>query len=220
MKKLFSILIIILALGACGTVGTRTVKEEFIVKLDSQQLKAGEIEAQFERQLSIGGLKKDSITVIYFPNEDAVCLQHRADFTTYYQFWNRSGRQVFIDGLEKYKEDYAARSLNKSGRLAKRNYGSVDGYLIWQMYRYTAQSYGSVELEIGYDFRDRFPYFIINQREVSFHESNSRDIRYSPEMSIFFSRAQAENLAVLFDQQYLQSLVSANANSVNSRDDY
>jgi len=224
MNKLFSIVGIIFAfaLGACGTFGTtRTVKEEFTVDLNSRQVQAGQIEAQFDRLLSIGGLKKDDIAVSYFPLEDAVCLEFRVDFSTYHQFWSRSGREAFVAALQKYNEDYAARRLNKSGRTAKRSYGTVEGYLIWQMYRYTVQARAKVDLEIGYDFKTRIPYFTVNQREAFFEDAATGERRETQEMALYFTRAQAESLVILFDQQFLQSLASGiNTNRNPDRDDY
>ena len=133
MKKIFTIILIALVLGACVTAG-RTRKEVFIVDHDSPQISMGEIEVQMKKTFPLPGIKKTTVTISYFPSEDAVCLRYSDNFMTYNQFWSRSGRAAFVKALEEYKEDYAARNLDRRGGIrAKRKYGSADGYLIWQM---------------------------------------------------------------------------------------
>ena len=102
MKKSLIILIITLTFCACGTIG-RTEKEVFIVNLNSPQISMGVIDIQFDKTFPLPGMRKISVTMNYFPAEDAVCLQYRADLMTYYQFWSRSGRAAFVKALEDYK---------------------------------------------------------------------------------------------------------------------
>ena len=209
MKNLYIVLLITLVLGACATAG-RTEEEEFNVDLKSPQISMGNIEVQFDKTFPLPGIKKGVVTLNYFPREDAVCLQYKADLMTYYQFWSRSGRTAFIKALEEYKEDYAARNLNKrGGSRAKRKYGNTDGYLIWQMSRFMTQAKAGVNIEIGYSFRENFPYFTLNQRETNYvNPLSEREIRNTQQIPMYFTRAQAEELAAMFDQQLLQGLVS------------
>jgi len=209
MKKFITILLISLALGACAT-GNRTEKEVFTVSLRSPQITMSEIEVQMNKTFPLPGIRKVKVTIKYFPREDAVCLQYRVDMMTYYQFWSRNGRTAFIKALEEYKEDYAARNLDRRGGIrARRKYGTVDGFLIWQMSSFTTQSNSSVNMEIGYSFKDNSPYFTVNQGEGEFLEPlSTRDIRKTQEMPMYLTRAQADELVIFFDQQYLQGLVT------------
>jgi len=221
MKKIFIILIISVALGACTTAG-RTEKEEFTVRLDSPQISIGEIDAQLDKTFPLPGIKKISVTMSYFPREDAVCLQYRADMMSYYQFWNRSGRTAFIKALKEYKEDYAARNLdNRGGSRAKRKYGNTEGYLIWQLSSFTTQAKAGVNIEIGYSFRENSPYFTLNQREALFiNPLSEKEHINTSQIPMYFTRAQADELAVFFDQEFLQGLVFVRANDSIGTEDY
>jgi hypothetical protein len=220
MKKIFTILLISLVFGACAT-SVKEEKEEFKVSLDSPQISMGLIDVQIDKIFPLPGIRKINVTMSYFPREDAVCLQYRVDLMTYYQFWSRSGRTAFVKALEEYKEDYAERNLDRRGGIrAKRKYGNVEGYLIWQMARYTVQAKAGVNIEIGYSFKDNSPYFTLNQREARYVDPISeKELRETQQMATYFTRAQADELAALFDQQYLQGLVSGGAFSDNDNYD-
>ena len=199
-----------LTLAACGTIKPRP--KPFVVDTDTPEIEIGEIEAQFDRLFSIGGLRKAKIAVSYYPQDDAVCLRYMADLLTYYQFWSGDGREAFINALAQYNEDYASRNLGRNSLKTLRSYGSVQGYLVWQLHRYAVKANGNMDVELGYSFKDRHPYFTVNQREAEFISPiSSSDNRTSTTIAIFFTRAQAEELAALFDEQFLLGLTMPDA---------
>ena len=207
IKSILPFLLLTLTLGACNTTENREKPEEFIVDLDSRQIQAGEIEAQLETFMALGPFKKQNITVIYFPREDAVCLQFRLNYYTYSQFWSSSGRGAFITALEEYKEDYAERRLAANVRRSNRKYGIVQGYLVWQMSFISARLKGNMDVELGYTFKDRSPYFSVFQREAFYEDPLSEaDNKNSSQLTMYFTRAQAEELAALFDPAFLREL--------------
>jgi hypothetical protein len=225
MKRI-SILFLLFTLifCTCNTTG-RTEKEEFIVSLNSRQTQIGEIEAQFNPPLSMGSIKKQTVKVLYFPQEDAVCLQYRHEFVTYHQFWSAGGRLLFTEALARYNEDYDARNLNsRGGRRTRSTYGSVQGYLIWQLYSFTIQARANMKLDVGYEFKQRAPYFVVNQGVAEYREEISRDNnKNSPIIALYFTRAQAAELAALFDPAFLREIVAnpGSRTSTNSdRDEY
>ncbi|MDR0319933.1 MAG: hypothetical protein LBI28_00380 [Treponema sp.] len=184
--------------------------------MNSRQIEIGEIEAQFNPPLSLGTLKKENVKVLYFPQEDAVCLQYKHEFVTYHQFWSAHGRRTFAAALAKYNEDYDARNLNaKGGRRTRSTYGSVKGYLIWQMFSFTVQARANMNLGMGYEFKERSPYFTINQGVAEYREEISRDNnKNSPIIALYFTRAQAAELAALFDPAFLRELGSPGGNNI------
>jgi len=206
-----------LALAACGTV--RTPKKEFIVDINSPKVEIGSFETQINRLLSIGGMRKINVAVFYYPQDDAVCLKYTADLMTYYQFWNAEGRAAYISALAQYNEDYAARNLVSNKLSTFRQYNTVQGYLVWQLHQYSLKAMANMDVELGYSFRNRFPYFTVNQREAEYISAiGSDDNRTSPTIPMFFTRAQAEDLAVLFDPELLQAF-AANRSSRPAADD-
>ncbi|MCL2801769.1 MAG: hypothetical protein FWD28_08440 [Treponema sp.] len=216
----------VITLTACESSGSRVTPEVFTVNHNSPQIQIGEIEAQFDGFLGITGIRKYPITVFYYPREDAVCLQYKQDFLTYNQFWSRAGRAVFINGLSQYNDDYENRSLDRNGgRRALQKYGVVQGYLIWQQFAFSVRARANMNVEVGYTFRDRTPYFSINQRPAEYIDNQTRDNdRTSSTIAMLFTRAQAAELAVLFDQHFLNGAApTGNAVQSNTRfdaDDY
>jgi len=201
--KFIILLSILIFLSTCSS--TQTVKERFTVDLRSHQIPMGTIDAQFDSAFSFGGLRKNDIIVSYFPVEDAVCLQYKNDFITYYVFWNKVNRIAFLRALENYKEDYNQRNFGKSSRKSKDNYEKVNGYLIWQSFSFTVQANGHPDIGMGYYFKNKAPYFTIFQHKAYFHDLQSKQKnRQSTEITIYFTRAQADNLAAIFNTLYLQ----------------
>ena len=153
------------------------------------------------------GLRKGTVNVIYFPDEDAVALQYRESLYTYHQFWSFEGRDVFLKALEQYAEDFTARNFTNSSRRSRRTYGTVEGFLIWQMHSFTTQARGNMDVELGYFFKNRAPYFTVTQREAEYiHPEFKSENRTSKTIIMYFTRAQAAELAALFDRQFLDGL--------------
>jgi len=211
MKFIYCLLIALL-LGSCAT-GEKQKPEEFIVDLNSHNFQIGEIETQLMSFIGLGPLKKSPVAVLYYPNEDAVCLRYRHEFITYNQYWNRSGRQLFIKALEKYNEDYDARNLNSNaGSKGRKAYGTADGYLIWQQFSFSVLAKGSVKIEIGYIFKENLPYFYMNQLDAEYIDPLIRDHnRTSAKIPFHFTRAQAAGVAALFDQSVIDEFNKQNS---------
>jgi len=173
--------------------------------MNSPQTTIGEVEMQFETMMGLGSLKKHNVTVLYFPKEDVVCLKYAYEYYTYHQFWNKKGRLYFISALQKYNEDYTARNLQKNDNKSRRKYGIVRGFLVWQMFSFSIQANANMNVELGYNFKDKSPYFTVFQRSAEFLSDRSRDSnRSSPNITIYFTRAQAAELSAIFEQYIIQ----------------
>jgi hypothetical protein len=184
-------------------------RQKFNVDLVSPKVDVSEIEAQFNRPFPLMGVAKQDIKVTYFPFEDAVCLEYRINGYTYHQFWHKTGRESFVNALEKYKGDYTAQKLRNKNTKTKTQYGVIkESYLRWQSFAITAPRTGNMEMELGYYFRDGSPFFSVTQLPAFFESPSlqKENNDYSPEIPIFFTRAQADELASLFSQDYLISI--------------
>jgi len=218
--KYIAILTLVLSLGACTL--KRAVNEKpFTVDLNSPKIQAGTFDAQFDKFVSMMGLRQVEITVSYYPEEDAVCLQYRIDLMTYYLFWNRAGRETYLNALEKYKDDFTQRKLKTKGdRNTRRKYGKADCYLIWQAGAFMTRSMASNVTEIGYDIKNfdnnKASFFTLWQRESIFeNELAKRENRNTPNISIYLTKAKADELAEFFNQDLLDGLVPVNIKSRN-----
>jgi hypothetical protein len=206
--------ILTLALLICACSTAKTVKEApFTVDFNSPRIRAGTIEAQFEKIVNIAGLRTIKVNVDYFPLEDAVCLQYRLDFMTFYMYMDKQGRDAYLNALERYKEDFTNRALDTKGsKKTRRQYGNVEVYLIWQAFAYTLRAKANTFIDYGYDIKriskNRASFFTIYRRETKFTDTNTseQDNKIAPNEIMFFTRAQADDLAELLDQDLLKSL--------------
>jgi len=198
-KKLPIIFFLVISISACKT--TKAVKvEDFKVSMKSPQSVIGEIDLQMDTLMGMGQLKKQAVSVIYFPKEDAICLKYKYEFYNYNQFWDKKGRISFINALQKYNEDYEARNLSRDNK-SQQKYGSVRGYLVWQQFSFTVQASANMTMYLGYTFKDRSPYFSVYQREAVYTDDKARDNnRTSPALTMYFTRAQAAELSEIFEQ--------------------
>jgi hypothetical protein len=203
----FTIFVIFLALvfSACSS----TPKpESFSVDLSSPRYEAGSAEAYFDRYMSVGNLKKNNVSIYYYPIEDAVCLQFKVQFAECNQFWDKAGREAFIGALERYKEDYEQRNLAKaSKRAARKIYGSIQGFFAWKRTKVGVQAHGSPKVEFGYNINNKAAFFTTTQLESYYVDPIARSRNQtSPVIMMYFTRAQAEALTLLFDEELLRAL--------------
>jgi hypothetical protein len=190
---------LIVTISGCNTAG-KPKTEDFTVNINSPKIEIGEIELQTETMLGLGKLKKQNATVSYYPREDAVCLMYRYEFFNYHQFWNRRGRLGFISALQSYNLDYDTRDLQRTTGKTLKKYDTVRGYLIWQQLSITVRARANMNLELGYAFKDNAPYFTVQQRSAEYIDETSKDnSKTSPNIIMHFTRAQAAELAELFE---------------------
>ena len=217
IKAIFIIIsaaLLVSALNSCAFIDRQAraaaaAKERFTVNFNSPTIEAGNIEAQFNRPFPLTGLNKSDIPVTYYPFEDAVSLQFKSNTVTYHQFWDRRGRIAFVEALKKYNEDFTNQKLRNRNNRTKNQYGKIDeSFLIWYTHRYSLIYTGNMEVELGYYFRDGSPFFAATLLEAEYKSpalDAERDDN-SPVIPIFFTRTQAEELAQIFDQEYLRSI--------------
>ena len=224
MKKIIPVLLLVFSLSSCAYVNKQAdiaeqKRTRFTVSMRSPQVPAGQIEAQFNRAFPQTGVTKRNVTVTYFPYEDAVCLQFRSNTLTYSQFWHRPARAAFLASLDKYNADFSAQRLRNRNTKTKNQYGKAeDCYVAWQMYAYSERASGNMEIELGYYFREGSPFFAVTQMPALFENPSldREDNEYSPEIPIFFTKAQAEELAALFDQGFLEGLAPETRPAIRS----
>jgi len=203
MKYLIFILTAFLIFSCSSAPPPRT----FSVDLNSPRYEAGEIEANLDRYLSIGSLKKSPVNVYYYPNEDAVCLQFKVQFVNCNQFWDKTGRDTFVAALGRYQEEFEQKRLVNGNRKIRDVYGTAQGFFAWKKTPVSVQAKGSSKIGFGYQFRDKSVFFTTTQGEVRYEDPLSRDrSQTSPVLLMYFTRAQAASLAELFNQEFLQGL--------------
>jgi len=207
MKRLTFFAAALLLLASCAT----TSSKPFTVDPRSPSFPVGSLSVQSDKFLS-GEVQAQQLALSYFPIEDAVCLQFRIDFVYYYLYLNQLGRDAFVSALERYKVDYEIRNLNaKAGPKEKRIYGGVRGFLGWQVSGFlSTPAFGQPVVNFGYAFKgplkNKTPYFSIMQNETEYQGQEIGHKITSAKVWLYFTRAQADELAALFDQEFLTGL--------------
>ena len=170
---------------------------------DLNPVSAGSGSASLDR--IFGGLYPAEIGAVFHPRLNAVSVEFRHEMVSYRLFMDEVARRQFASALELYNADFDGRSLINRHRQTGAAYGRVSGRLEWQTARFTATSVSHPTIEFGYRFRDNSPFFTVLARSAKTDgdsgQSESRQIR------IYFTRAQAAELAAIFDQGFLMGIL-------------
>ena len=191
---------------SCGTVDYAKKYPNMVANADP--VSAGTIEAQLEQFFS-SKLKKTDVEVIFHPRLNAVSLEFKYELMNYRQFWDAAGRQQFAAALELYKADYEARNLADQYRKTRAVYGKAKGHVEWETFKYSATHLAYPIVEFGYRFNNDSPFFITNMRRTKEEAdpSMSSSTGESTQITMYFTRAQADELVRIFDQEFLMGLL-------------
>jgi hypothetical protein len=175
---------------------------------DMDPFSVGTFEAQLDRFLS-SKVKKTEFETVFHPRHNYVSLEFKHELLTYRQFWDEPARKQFAAALELYKRDFADGKLANNNRKSKSVYGNVKGRVEWLMSKYTKTRVSNPIIEIGYQFKENTPFFTTLMRsakEVITDDDNSTATNSQP-INMYFTRAQADVLAEIFDQARLLELI-------------
>jgi len=226
ISKYPGLCIFVLAVAAlCFSCGTASGIKQANMLADVEPFSIGTVNASFDKLLSSDVALAD-VEVIFYPRENEVALRFKYNTLQYWQFWNEDGRRQFIDALNRYKEDFANQKLITNYNRSKAIYGTAEGRCEWKTLNLSlvATYRSSPVIELGYRLMGNSPYFSTHQKEAKEETGgNPNGISVSNSFAMYFTRAQGEDLARLFDQDYLLGLlgdISTPGNAEVSRDAY
>jgi len=175
---------------------------------NADPVSAGTIEVEFDRIFS-SKLDKVQVEVVFHPRLNAVTLEFEYEFIRYRQFWDQAARQQFTAALEFYKADFAAQNLKNQYKKTRAIYGRVKGRTEWETFKYAKTRVAYPDIELGYRFMGEMPFFTTLMRSAKQESDNTDDSQQldSQQINMYFTRAQADDLAKLFDQSYLMGLL-------------
>jgi len=186
---------------SCGSVKPVS-NPNMIADIDPVSL--GSVNIWLDRTFS-SQLKEITAEVVFIPRKNEVTLEFRHEMLTYRQFWKEAARQYYIEALSRYKEDFDNKNLVSNNRKTRTAYGKNTVRFEWETFKFSTTYRASPAVELGYRFKGAAVYFTALQRSAN--EESDKNTRESPQFSMYFTRAQAEDLAKLFDQAYLLELV-------------
>jgi len=217
MKRLsaavFAGIVIVLSIS-CGSVDLARKYPNMVA--DADPVSAGSFTTQFDKFFS-SQMNTAVVEVIFHPRLNSTALVFRYQAVTYRQFWDENGRRRFTEALEWYKTDYAERNLSNKYRQTRAIYGKINGRLEWESFKLAKTRISSPVIEIGYRFRrvndNDMPFLTVLMRSAKEQADmgDSSNLVDSQQISMYFTRAQADELVKLFDQSYLLALVNVRA---------
>jgi hypothetical protein len=212
MKKLLPVCVAVLLCFSCGSLDSAPKYPNMVADMDP--FSVGSVAAYFDR-LFASQLKEADIEVAFDPRKNEVTLGFRHELINYRQYWNLAARQHFSEALNRYKEDFENRNLNLKFNKSKSVYGKSKSRIEWETFRFSATYRSSPVIEFGYRLKDEYAYFSISQLSAK-EESEAMKSIYleSPQFTMHFSLSQGDDLAKLFDQNFLMGLVGESGSSV------
>jgi hypothetical protein len=203
MKRLLP-LFFVLFMASCSTTPSRN---EYMTA-DIDPIDVGSITAGAPGFLN-SRLRQVEILLTYHPRTDTVVFQFPYQYITYRQRWNTLNRETLLAAMSRYQSDFAAKNLPlKSRTKMRRAYGILDSVTEWGTFKIMINSRAHPKVELGYAFEQNSPYFVITQREAKNELANNDNSQNSSlRISLYFTRAMAEDLAAALDRNRLLSLL-------------
>jgi hypothetical protein len=154
-------------------------------------------------------VSKQSASAVYNNANDIVTLEFLSAGAVHNrQYWTARARDAFIKALAQYEINYETRNL-PTGPLSsgKRDvYGKAEITIHWWSLSFSNHARGVSRLDFGYRFKARSPYFTVTQSEAKDTYVNSKN--NSAQVTMYFTRAMAQELAALFDEENIYAIQS------------
>jgi hypothetical protein len=207
MYRQTAVTFILFILLSCALSLSCTTSPKEVVVADTDPLDAGVVDGGVAAYFPTR-IKQIPLTLTYDPRNNVVCIQFSYQTVTYRQYWDSANRIRFISAVERYHADYEARNLpERKRRKSRRAYDTLKGLSTWGAFKFMINSRSSPRIYLGYTFRDNSPYFLVTQMPAKNELSSKNSEQNSLQIELYFTRAMAEALAEIFDQNYLVSLV-------------
>jgi len=208
MKKISNLICVAAMTAFLSCAGGGKPVTEPVMIANIAPFSIGSANTQLEK-LFTGQLKEVEANVIFHPRVNEVSLELRHELLTYRLFWKQAARQGFIEALSRYQEDFTNKNLKANYNKTRSVYGKQKIRLEWEAFSFTKTFSASPQIQLGYRFKGNAVYFTSYQDAAKTENADSDKTNDSPRFTLYFSRAQAENLAKLFDQTYLLELVGS-----------
>jgi len=178
---------------------------------DVEPFSIGTVSASFDKTFS-SYVETTDVEVIFYPRKNEVALGFRYKTLQYWQFWDEDGRKQFIEALNRYKEDFSNQGLSTSYSKSRAIYGKINGRCEWKTLSISGIYRSSPVIELGYRFKAGSPFFSTHQTKAKEETGlNKKGISESQPLTMYFTRAQGDDLARLFDQAFLLGLLGDKA---------
>jgi hypothetical protein len=182
---------------------------------DADPFSIGPAEVEFDRFFS-QKVNRVEVEAYFHPRLNAVSLEFKFELLKYRQFWDGPARKQFAAALELYRKDFDEKKLIDKYRRTRAVYGKVKARVEWEAFKYAKTRVSNPMIELGYRFKEKTPFFATFMRsakEIVTEEdtSSAMDSQY---IYMYFTRAQADQMAMLFDQDRLMELLKEKTSEI------
>jgi len=208
MRNMYRVMCAVLALlvFSCGSVKPAVSNPSMIADIDPFSIDS--VTVWLEQTFS-SKLKEVDVEVTLHPRKNEVILEFRHNMITHRLFWSEAARQQFRAAFDSYSDDFDNKRLVTDYRKSRAAYGKNTLRYEWETFKYSTTYFSTPPIEFGYRFMDKAVYFTVFLRSAKEESSETSRNNDSQQYSVYFTRAQAEELAHLFDQDYLLELVGS-----------
>jgi hypothetical protein len=219
MKQLTTVILgnaMILLFLSCGSVDLAKKYPNMVANVDPFSI--GTAKVQFDRPFS-SKVNTVEIEAVFHPRLNAVSLEFKHNiYMNYRQFWDEAARKQFAASLELYKRDFEDRKLIDNYKKTRAVYGNIKGRVEWDAFKYAKTRVANPTIEIGYRYKESTPFFTTLMRSAKevVSDTDSSPTVDSPQINMYFTRAQADEMVKLFDQARLLELLQEKTGAVNS----
>ncbi|MBE6361906.1 MAG: hypothetical protein E7059_10710 [Treponema bryantii] len=182
-------------------------------------------------------------TSVFVPNAFGVLKQKRATVTIdpklqeagfgspylaayYYLFLDSDSRKYLMNAIDNYFSDFENKRLKRDYGSSFKVYGKTPVRLRWGTLSNSTPNNGETEMNLGYKFKEKSPYFIITIYPAFNEYSNVTDAvdRESMMLTYYFTKAQLLDLKSMLDNEVIsKTLIDFNSDDVvieTESDDY
>lgn len=148
---------------------------------------------------SAGFLVKSEAKIIEDKSSESVGLQFRSNGGTYNLFIPIDSVIAYSVSVDKYLDDFEKQNLSRKEKNSYKKYESVKCRVEWGPFSKMANSYAEPEVQFGYMFKKRAPYFTITawqSKNLAEHANYSETTEFKDMQTlyVFMNKAQAQEL--------------------------
>jgi hypothetical protein len=143
-----------------------------------------------------GVFGKIALSLIYDAKTNMAGIQFRSNLGGYNLLMNDAARHALADSVKEYLSDFDNQKLSRKRKASYKIYGQSPCRMEWGLLAQTASNYAETDVQMGYMFKGKSPYFTLTVWETKNRvrqvtTSNDEDLQTT---YVFMTKEQAEQL--------------------------
>lgn len=146
-------------------------------------------------------------TIIIYPKTGEAGIKTRFQATYYAILFNDQMRHRIFGAVDQYLDDFANKKLKRKNKKSYAEYGRGKAYINYGTLAMMMAAEGKPDIQIGYKFKGKSPYFTITVRSTPNIDPNKgqNDVKDSVEFILYFTKAQASAFCSLLRDEIVEA---------------